>query len=275
MSTQGGVTASPRLSCTIIPAKRVVSVDEQQADFQVLMIERSRELRVLPGFLAFPGGAVDQIDERVGRSWKGTNLNRKLAGWGWRPEDLLEGAPASGQPVDPRYCGALVLLAAGVRELLEEVGLNPDVRQYWNAEALAELRSGDVTGWQRATKRFNPTAPLRYFGRRVTPEAFRYRFDAHFIVAQFNWLEDLQCNSTEVARAFWVAPADALAWADDANGEVRLAPPTVDALRALAAYTKLDELMVQGRMPDQVNDPRRIDLLREQLSGGAKDSAGT
>jgi len=271
MFAQDEIAASPRLSCTIIPAKRVDQEDGQTADFQVLMIERSRELRVLPGFLAFPGGRVEEIDERVGRSWKGTNLNRKLAGWGWGAADLLEGAATSDQPVDPRYCGALVLLATGVRELLEEVGLNPDVRQYWKEESLAALRSGDTTGWQRATKRFNPTAPLRYFGRRVTPEAFRYRFDAHFIVAQFNWLEDLKCNPAEVARAFWVSPAEALAWAEDPDSEARLAPPTVDALRALAAHTKLDDLMTQGRMPDQVNDPRRIDLLRQQLSGGATD----
>ncbi len=74
---------------------------------EVLVLERSAGNRFLPGYVVFPGGAVDEEDQRNAERWFG--------------------APAE----SARACA--------VRELLEEVGLT------LGAEGLAAARERDLT----------------------------------------------------------------------------------------------------------------------------------
>jgi endoribonuclease LACTB2 len=52
-------------------AASVVCVRRGDAGPEVLVVERSGESRFLPGYVAFPGGAVDQGDEAHARRWFG------------------------------------------------------------------------------------------------------------------------------------------------------------------------------------------------------------
>src|SRR3954470_20914585 len=72
-------------------AASAVCVRPASSGFEVLVVERSAASRFLPGYIAFPGGAVDADDEARAERWLG------------------DGSRA------PR--------AAAVRELAEEVGL--------------------------------------------------------------------------------------------------------------------------------------------------------
>jgi 8-oxo-dGTP pyrophosphatase MutT (NUDIX family) len=72
-------------------AASVICVRDALGDPEVLVLERSASSRFLPGYVAFPGGAVEPGDEDLAARWFG---------------DALE-----------------VYRAAGVRELAEEVGL--------------------------------------------------------------------------------------------------------------------------------------------------------
>src|SRR3954467_13083094 len=72
-------------------AASAVCVRPASSGFEVLVVERSAASRFLPGYIAFPGGAVDADDEARPGGWCGDG------------------------PPPPR--------AAAVRELAEEVGL--------------------------------------------------------------------------------------------------------------------------------------------------------
>jgi 8-oxo-dGTP pyrophosphatase MutT (NUDIX family) len=81
------------MSDAIRKAASVIAVRDGRGGPEVLVIERGRDARFLPGYVAFPGGAVDRGDEALAERWFGS------------------GADAS------RACA--------VRELIEEVGLRP------------------------------------------------------------------------------------------------------------------------------------------------------
>ncbi len=74
-------------------AASIIAVRDGAAGPEVLVIERSRDARFLPGYVAFPGGAVDDHDASLAERWFGSA--REAA----------------------RACA--------VRELIEEVGLRP------------------------------------------------------------------------------------------------------------------------------------------------------
>jgi 8-oxo-dGTP pyrophosphatase MutT (NUDIX family) len=81
------------MSDVIRKAASIIAVRDAPGGPEVLVIERSRDARFLPGYVAFPGGAVDRADAGLAVRWFG------------------DGGQAS------RACA--------VRELIEEVGLVP------------------------------------------------------------------------------------------------------------------------------------------------------
>lgn len=80
-----------RVGEAIRAAASVIAARQGRSGLEVLVVERSTGSRFLPGYVAFPGGATDEEDERHAARWFG----------------------ATGE--SPRACA--------VRELLEEVGL--------------------------------------------------------------------------------------------------------------------------------------------------------
>lgn len=76
-------------------AASIVAVRDGGGEPEVLVIERSREARFLPGYVAFPGGAVDAEDVALAERWFGSARHAARA--------------------------------CAIRELIEEVGLYPGV----------------------------------------------------------------------------------------------------------------------------------------------------
>jgi 8-oxo-dGTP pyrophosphatase MutT (NUDIX family) len=81
------------VSGEIRKAASVVAVREAEGVPEILVIERSRDARFLPGYVAFPGGAVDAEDRSLAERWFGSANQASRA--------------------------------CAVRELIEEVGLCP------------------------------------------------------------------------------------------------------------------------------------------------------
>ncbi|MCY0875134.1 MAG: hypothetical protein OWT28_02495 [Firmicutes bacterium] len=256
----------PRLSATVIPVRQSSTGN----DIEVLMIERLRSLRVLPGFLAFPGGMLDVGDVSVANHWcasayfptstvAGVLTDGLRSAFAWTQEAWVGSTGASFERV------LLALLSAGMREVAEEIGVCPLQRDSWSSEELSALRSGVGDVWLQEAQQFALKPRVRYFGRRVTPPVLRYRFDAHFFVAAWQGEEEMRVSSTEVERAFWIAPKMLLERAESSAEKVLLAPPTADALLALSTIDRVEDLWTAPGMPEQVNDVARVEALRRLM----------
>lgn len=167
-------------------------------DGTVLVGERSAEIAFLGGYCAFPGGAVDESDRRAGRALG----------------------------IDP-------LLACGLREMIEEVGLVVSGRTVRRASGPLEALGIDVAGMD-----------VRPAGRWVTPSYSPIRFDARFFLIEVDALE-APIASGELS---WARFERAGSWLDRwRRFEIVLPPPTLAALEAIehgtsGAAARLDGL---------------------------------
>src|SRR3990170_5331488 len=96
---------SPGKASTVIVAKPRVG-----GDFEVLMTRRSPHLKVLAGFLVFPGGAVEEDD------WSDRMLGRCR---GLSPAEAQQILASSMTPEQ-----AMGHWVAAIRELFEETGIH-------------------------------------------------------------------------------------------------------------------------------------------------------
>jgi len=163
-----------RIPCVIEELRKaasVIAVREDPGGPQVLVVERSARNRFLPGYVVFPGGAVDADDADLARTWFG---------------DPVEAART-----------------AAVRELAEEVGLvltRAGLRPVGDGDPLAQAVASPPGADQ-----------LHESAHWIAPEDVPVRFDArYFTVFAPNGLDPVP-DGTEAAHAWWVTPARLLA----------------------------------------------------------------
>ncbi len=244
----------PRLSATMM----VVREANGPHGFEVMAIKRSQNLRVLPGFMVFPGGVLDQMDVFSAKSLQNGQV---------RTPHLfaIEEAEFKGE-VLPQNVLYLSLVAAGARELLEEAGIYmANSRQ---GEHLAKIRASLLQGqgseWIELITKESSWYPLHYVGRRVTPQQVKHRFDTHFFIVQVPRDTEATPSPDEVETVFWSSPEALLDGFQ--KDEFHMAPPTVDALLTLGHHYSLVDLMTKAQMPEQVNDEERINRFLSQLN---------
>ena len=140
---------------------------------EVLVIERTLDHRFLPGYVAFPGGAVDPADSSLAKRWFG---------------DANEASRA-----------------AAVRELVEEVGLAV------TSEAIVDVdRDRPLARIDDAPP---PIARLPEVARWIAPEQVPVRFDARYYAARMDEAADPVADGVEAAKAWWASPRSLLsAW---------------------------------------------------------------
>ncbi len=152
-------------------AASVVAAREGARGPEVLVLERAGGQRFLPGYVVFPGGAVDEADGELARAWFG------------------DGDEA------PR--------AAGVRELAEEAGLaltGAGLRSPGVGGWLADVRDSPPAAEQ-----------LVEIAHWVAPPTVPVRFDArYFAVAAPGGVEP-RADGREATSAWWASPAELLA----------------------------------------------------------------
>lgn len=138
---------------------------------EVLVLKRGSEHRFLPGYLAFPGGAVEPQDGGLASRWFGS-------------------AAEAGR-------------ACAVRELVEEAGLA------LTGAGLVQA-GGDDRGLS-AVHASPPLADtLREISHWVAPENVPVRFDARFFAVDAPLGLEPHPDGAEAEHAWWARPADVL-----------------------------------------------------------------
>jgi 8-oxo-dGTP pyrophosphatase MutT (NUDIX family) len=201
--------------------------------FEVLMTRRSPHLKVLAGFLVFPGGAVEEDD------WSDRMLARCR---GLSPPEAQQILAAAMTPEQ-----AMGHWVAAIRELFEETGIHFFVKLQRDSlepslDALRErLAQSREALWRRrlaladlleSEQLFCDVGRLTYLFHRITPNHHPVRFDTRFYVGSLpEGQTPLDC-SEEVAESFWLTPQEALKLSE--SGGLPMMPPTLIALRSLA-----------------------------------------
>jgi 8-oxo-dGTP pyrophosphatase MutT (NUDIX family) len=200
--------------------------------FEVLMTRRSPHLKVLAGFLVFPGGAVEEDD------WSDRMLARCR---GLSPSEAQQILAATMTPEQ-----AMGHWVAAIRELFEETGIHFFVRQGESLEANFDSRGERLAQsrealWRRrlalaelleSEQLFCDVGRLTYLFHRITPNHHPVRFDTRFYVGSLPQGQTPLDFSEEVAEIIWLTPQDGLKLSE--SGGLPMMPPTVIALRSLA-----------------------------------------
>lgn len=247
---------APRLSATMI----IVRAASGDAACEVLAITRSKKLRVLPGFMVFPGGVLDPLDIYVATSLQ---------------QAMRDSTPSLFSLQEADFKGDVVsrdllywsLFAAGVRELFEETGIYMGApRKSWTElQVIREaLLQGQGSEWMELVMTEPSFYSFRYVGRRVTPMQVKHRFDTHYFIVQVPHDTEVYPSPDEVESVLWSAPDELLT--RFGQDEFHMAPPTVDALTTLSRHASLADLMANADMSEQRNDDARINHFLRQLS---------
>ena len=218
---------APGRASTVIVARPAAD-----GGFEVLMTRRSPHLKVLAGFLVFPGGAVEEDD------WSDRMLARCRGLSPTEAQQILASAMTPEQ--------AMGHWVAAIRELFEETGIHFFTKQGdslgLNVDGLRErLAQSREALWRRrlaladlleSEQLLCDVGRLTYLFHRITPNHHPVRFDTRFYVGSLPQGQTPLDYSEEVAESVWLSPQDALRLSE--AGGLPMMPPTLIALRSLA-----------------------------------------
>jgi 8-oxo-dGTP pyrophosphatase MutT (NUDIX family) len=169
----GSWVASVPVSDEIRQAASLIGVRDGPDGPEVLVIERTLDHRFLPGYVAFPGGAVDPADEALAARWFGDEQE--------------------------------AVRAAALRELAEEVGL-----AVTREAVVAVDRDRLLVPIHDAPP---PVERLREVARWIAPAQVPVRFDARYYAVRMDGAADPVPDGAEAAKAWWASPRSLLsAW---------------------------------------------------------------
>ena len=206
------------MSDDAIPAATLILVRERSSGPpELLMVERAEGMAFAAGAWVFPGGRIDEGDERLASRFSAGDGSAKVAAI---RETIEETAVPAGlaSPPRPEHCLEIQsALAAGQEfdEIVDQAGLALDL------EALTPLA------------RWVP----RFHAKR--------RFDTLFFVARApggDWEPNI--IERECTGAHWVSAAEVLE--RDRAGELQLIFPTRRTLERLAQHSTYDEIVADA-----------------------------
>lgn len=192
-------------------AASVIGVRDGSTGPEVLVIERALGHRFLPGYVAFPGGAVDPADALLAERWFG---------------DATEAARA-----------------AAVRELAEEVGL-----ALTREAVVAAGRDRSLTPIDGSPP---PLEALTEIARWIAPIEVPVRFDARYYAVRMDDAADPEPDGAEAASAWWASPNVLLAaWESEEVRLYWPTHFTMRALAECGDADELLSLRLDTREPD-------------------------
>jgi 8-oxo-dGTP pyrophosphatase MutT (NUDIX family) len=207
------------MSDDAIPAATLILVRERgSGPPELLMVERAESMAFAAGAWVFPGGRIDEGDERLAGRFAAEHGSAKIAAIRETIEETA--VPAGlGAPPRPEHCLDIqAALAAGQEfdEIVDQAGLALDL------DALTPLA------------RWVP----RFHAKR--------RFDTLFFVARVpdgDWQPNVFVR--ECSGAHWASAAEVLE--RDRAGELQLIFPTRRTLERLAQHASYDEIVADAR----------------------------
>ncbi len=186
---------------------------------EVLVVERSAASRFLPGYVAFPGGAVDAEDEQHAKRWFGD--------------------------------AAHAARAAGVRELVEEVGVT--------LTATGAVAAEDFAPTDEAPPSVDQLSPLCHW---IAPPDVPVRFDARYFTVEVADDVEAVADGHEVALAWWTSPGVLLEeWGAGARKLYWPTWLTVTELEACTSVAEVTSLTFETREPtpeEEATLPRHV-----------------
>jgi 8-oxo-dGTP pyrophosphatase MutT (NUDIX family) len=233
----------------------VTDSHEPTTGTEVYLLRRAPSMAFAAGMHVFPGGSVDPRDSEVGHLVPGH-------GWAGPPPADWAGALRC----DERLARALVL--AAVRETFEESGVL--LAGADGASVVADTTGADLEADRLALLDRSASMAevlerrglvlrsdlLRPWAHWVTPEFEPRRFDARFFVAAVPPGQRPRDVSGEADSTVWLPVRDAVARHD--RGELDMLPPTIVALRELAVFDTVAEVLAAPREVRRVM-PRLVD----------------
>ncbi len=214
----------------MVDASTVVLVREKNQEPQVYLVARTSSARSFAGAHVFPGGVVDPWDK-----------DPDLAHFSQVPETSgLEGFLG-------KTSVSLEVFFCALRETFEESGVllasglpSEGVRNLWGYRS--SLVEGKVTMAQMARDEGLKLLPdqLVPYGRWITPEMARKRFDTRFFLARLPQGQEPDPDEGEVTQGLWVSPKNALE--QYAQGKLNLMPPTLMTLLSLTGKGSIEDI---------------------------------
>jgi 8-oxo-dGTP pyrophosphatase MutT (NUDIX family) len=220
------------------PAATVALVRDAPDGLEVLLLERSKNLKFMPGAFVFPGGALDEGDSAA-------ELQSLCVG--------VEDAAASRTLGIER--GGLAYWVAAIREAFEEAGIllayGPDGKpvelnghsaaRYQAHRRSLDERRGDFGEIVRAEGLRLAADRLLYFGHWITPVTAPRRYDTRFFLAIAPEHQEAAPDRTETVSHVWVHPREALAQRE----KLGMRFPTIKTLERVAACTTVAEVLAE------------------------------
>ncbi|MBA4795202.1 MAG: NUDIX hydrolase [Phenylobacterium sp.] len=216
-------------SAAAVPASTILLLRDAPR-FEVLMVERHRQIEFASGALVFPGGKTHAGD--LDEAW-----SEHALGWG--------AVEAEQRP----------LRIAAIREVFEEAGvllargrgggpleMEPCPLELRQAVDRGEIPFLDVV---REAGASIDLAALTVFARWITPAFAAKRFDTWFYVAHAPEGQLAACDGRETVDACWLTPQEALEAAE--TGRRKVVFPTRMNLMRLAEARAADEAVAQAR----------------------------
>lgn len=211
---------------------------------EVFMQRRASSLAFASGMHVFPGGRVEPEDADPAVPFHGAAPDPVPFAVGG---DIVLGTAATLQP-DQSY---RALVAAAVRETVEEAGVllartadgpvGPGVARAVRDDLAGGATLAAALAGVDAAIDFGALIALNHW---MTPAVEVRRFDTRFFAAALPPEQDGSSASTETDAAEWVQPARMLQLS--AAGEVRMLPPTIAALMALAEAPTAAAVLERG-----------------------------
>jgi len=107
-------------------------------------------------------------------------------------------------------------------------------------EALPQARAAALRELSEETGLYAELDDLTYFSRWLTPEVVKHRFDTYFFLALCPEHGSVRVDGSEIVDHRWVLPGDAVA--EQAEGALKLPPPTLVSLSDLADHASVAEV---------------------------------
>jgi 8-oxo-dGTP pyrophosphatase MutT (NUDIX family) len=236
------------------------------AGLEVYLLRRHTTMAFAAGQHVFPGGSVDPRDGEHSPAWSG----RSASEWG--------------QSLGCDTTLARALVCAAVRETFEESGVllagaaadavvADTTGAAWEADRQALLdRSESLSELLERRGLVLRSDLLRSWAHWITPEFEPRRFDTRFFVAAVPAGQLARDVSGEADQAVWLTVDGAVR--GFSSGALPMLPPTIVALRELAAYDTVGEVLeadmtVTPLMPRAVLDGDAVRLVVDGPDGPA------
>ena len=214
------------VSSLIREAATVILVRQGLENLEVFMLKRPRR-GVFPELHVFPGGKVDEDDQRLSQSYGDLFAQTR---WGIGPP--------------------MKFAVTAVRECFEEAGIlfvegsleSLDVQAEFNKLRLDLLNSTTtfVDIHNQISQRLD-FGSIHYFSHWITPATAPVRFNTRFFVANVPTTQEASHHLSETDEGCWINPSQALR--NVATKRWQMIVPTITTLRMIAGYQSVTHLI--------------------------------